>query len=38
MVLELAFAAGCPYFVTHRVKDFEGSALLGVNAVSPRNS
>lgn len=25
MVLELAFAAACPYIVTHNVKDFHGS-------------
>jgi putative PIN family toxin of toxin-antitoxin system len=35
MVLELAFAAGCPYIVTHNVKDFHGSGQLGVTAVSP---
>ena len=36
MVLELAFAAGCAYVVTHNVQDFEGSQQLGVTAVSPR--
>jgi predicted nucleic acid-binding protein len=36
MVLELAFAAGCRYVVTHNVKDFHGAEQLGVTAVSPR--
>jgi putative PIN family toxin of toxin-antitoxin system len=36
MVLELAFAAGCRYIVTHNVKDFHGSEQLGVKAVTPR--
>jgi predicted nucleic acid-binding protein len=36
MVLELAFAAGCQYIVTHNVKDFQGSEQLGVVALSPR--
>src|SRR5258708_17689150 len=35
MLLELAFAAGCRYIVTHNVKDFHGSDELGVNAVTP---
>lgn len=35
MVLELAFAAGCRYIVTHNVKDFHGSEQLGVTAVTP---
>ena len=33
MVLELAFAAGCRYVVTHNVKDFHGSEQLGVTAI-----
>ena len=37
MVLELAFAAGCRYIVTHNVKDFHGSEQLGVTAVTPRD-
>jgi hypothetical protein len=37
MVLELAFAAGCRYIITHNVKDFHGSEQLGVTAVSPRD-
>ena len=37
MVLELAFAAGCRYIVTHNVKDFRGSGQLGVSAPSPRD-
>ncbi|MCI0747804.1 MAG: PIN domain-containing protein [Verrucomicrobia subdivision 3 bacterium] len=36
MVLELAFAAGCCYIVTHNVKDFHGSEQLGVIAIRPR--
>ena len=36
MVLELAFAAGCRYVVTHNVKDFHGSEQLGVTAIPPR--
>ena len=36
MVLELAFAAGCRYIVTHNVKDFHGSDQLGVTALTPR--
>jgi len=37
MVLELAFAAGCLYIVTHNVRDFRGSERLGVAALSPRD-
>ena len=36
MILELAFAAACPYIVTHNVKDFHGSGQLGVTALPPR--
>jgi putative PIN family toxin of toxin-antitoxin system len=36
MVLELAFAAGCRYLVTHNVKDFHGTEQLGVTAIPPR--
>ena len=36
MVLELAFAASCPYIVTHNVKDFHGSEELGIKAITPR--
>ncbi len=36
MVLELAWAAGCQYIITHNVKDFAGSEQLGVTAMSPR--
>ncbi len=35
MILELAFASGCQYIVTHNVTDFEGSQQLGVTAVLP---
>ena len=37
MIMELAFAAGCRYIVTHNVKDFQGSEELGVTAMSPRD-
>lgn len=37
MVLELAFAASCPYIVTHNVKDFHGSEQLGVTAITPHD-
>jgi predicted nucleic acid-binding protein len=37
MILELAFAAGCRYIVTHNVKDFHGSEELGVTAITPRD-
>jgi putative PIN family toxin of toxin-antitoxin system len=37
MILELAFAAGCRYIVTHNVKDFKGSEELGVTAITPGN-
>jgi predicted nucleic acid-binding protein len=36
MVLELAFAAGCRYIITHNARDFHGSEQLGVAALSPR--
>jgi putative PIN family toxin of toxin-antitoxin system len=36
MVLELAFAAHCPYIITHNVADFRGSQELGVAALAPR--
>lgn len=35
-VLELAFAAGCRYIVTHNVKDFHGAEQLGIFAATPR--
>lgn len=35
MVLELAFAAGCEYIITHNVHHFQGSEQLGVAALSP---
>ena len=37
MILELAFAAGCHYIVTHNVKDFHGSEELGITAITPRD-
>lgn len=35
MVLEVAFAAGCRYIVTHNVKDFHGAERLGIAAITP---
>ena len=35
MVLELAFAAGCRYIVTHNRKDFVGAPQLGVEIILP---
>lgn len=35
MVLECAVAAGCPFIVTHNVKDFKGVGRLGVEALTP---
>jgi putative PIN family toxin of toxin-antitoxin system len=35
LVLELAVAAGCPYILTHNVKDYAGSKEFGVEALSP---
>jgi len=37
MILELAFAAGCRYVVTHNVRHFAGCDQLGVAAVTPRD-
>lgn len=36
MVLELAFAAGCRYLITHNVQDFRGAERLGVTPIAPR--
>lgn len=35
MVLECAVAAGCQYLVTHNVRDFQRTAELGVQAITP---
>ena len=35
MILELAFAAGCRYIVTHNTKDFRGSERLGTVTITP---
>jgi predicted nucleic acid-binding protein len=35
MILELAFAAGCKYVVTHNVRHFRGCEQLGIAAVTP---
>src|SRR5438093_5741037 len=37
MILELAFAAGCRYIVTHNVGDFFGTEQFGVVAIAPRD-
>ena len=37
MVLELAFAAGSRYVVTHDITDFRGSQQLGIQAITPRD-
>jgi putative PIN family toxin of toxin-antitoxin system len=37
MVLELAFASGAEYVVTHNKNDFRGSEQLGVTAITPRD-
>ncbi len=35
LVLELAAAAGCPYIITHNLKDFVGSDSMKIQAVTP---
>ena len=37
MLLELAVAAGCDFIVTHNIRDFQGSELFGVHAVTPKD-
>jgi hypothetical protein len=37
MVLEVAFAGGCRYLVTHNVTDFHRAEQLGVTAITPRD-
>src|SRR5712664_660532 len=37
LVLELAFAAGSRYIISHNVKHFRGSEQLGVTALTPRD-
>lgn len=37
MILELAFAAGCTYIVTHNIRDFAGCERMGVGAITPRD-
>jgi putative PIN family toxin of toxin-antitoxin system len=36
MVVELAFAAGSEYIITHNAADFRGAEKLGISVVSPR--
>ena len=35
MILELAFAAGCKYIVTHNIRHFAGCEQLGMQPVTP---
>lgn len=35
LVLEVAVAAGCPYIVTHNVRDFGGAEQFGVQVFTP---
>jgi predicted nucleic acid-binding protein len=35
MIVELAFAAGCRYIVTHNVRHFAGCQQLGIEAIKP---
>lgn len=35
MIVELAFAARCPYVVTHNIRHFAGCERLGITAVTP---
>ena len=35
MILELAFAAGCRYIVTHNVRHFAGCEKLGIEPITP---
>jgi putative PIN family toxin of toxin-antitoxin system len=37
LVVELAFAAGCQYIITHDVADFRGTEQLGIAAIAPRD-
>ena len=37
MIVEVAFAANCPYIVTHNLRDFRGCDKLGIEAVTPRD-
>ena len=36
LVVELAFAAGCEYIITHNVRHFRGAEELGIRALTPR--
>ena len=35
MILELAFAGGCRYIVTHNVRHFTGCESFGIDAITP---
>jgi hypothetical protein len=37
MILELAFAAGCRYIVTHNIKDFQGCKQFNITPITPRD-
>jgi hypothetical protein len=37
MILELAFAAGCPFIVTHNLRHYAGAEQLGIQAITPRD-
>jgi predicted nucleic acid-binding protein len=37
MVLELAFAAGCQYIITHNVIDYQGAETFGIRVITPRD-
>jgi putative PIN family toxin of toxin-antitoxin system len=36
MVLELAVTAGCDYILTYNLKDFKGSEIFGIEAITPK--
>ncbi|WP_367870379.1 putative toxin-antitoxin system toxin component, PIN family [Luteolibacter sp. Populi] len=37
MLLELAVAAGCPYIITHNIRDFANTKPFGIQALTPRD-
>ena len=36
MIVELAFAAKCPYIVTHNIRDFRSCQQLGIEPITPK--